>query len=71
MMRRRMKNFHGTIKGEPKLKITTALLGLGEVVKKVSDHLEPFHGCWKLSSQLLLSVLYPTFTLQIPNLDLP
>jgi hypothetical protein len=42
------------------LKNITALFGLGEAAEKVSAHLEPFHGCWKLSRLFLPSVLFPT-----------
>ena len=33
----------------------------GEQRSKVLAHFGPFHGCWKLSSRLFLSVLYSNF----------
>ena len=36
--------------------VTTTLVGLGEVGEKVSAHFELLCGCWKGSSQLLLSI---------------
>ena len=43
---------------------------MGEVAEKVSAHLQLFPGYWKLSRLLLLSVLFPTLSLLIPNLTL-
>ena len=51
-------------------KSTTTLLGLGEQAEKISANLDLFCSSWKLSRQLLLSVLCPTLSLWIPNLAL-